>query len=666
MFYFGVDYYPEQWPEERWPEDARLMAGAGINLVRLAEFAWSFLEPSPGRFDFGWLDRTLDVLSAHGIKAVLGTPTASPPPWVMAMLPDAYRVLESGQQQTYGNRREYCPSHPGYRERGRMVTEAMAEHYAGHPAIIGWQIDNELGGRCYCPGCQTAFQTWLQEKHGSLGALNSAWGTAFWSHVYTEWSQIPVPLETGVVPNPGLDLDYRRFMSDTYVSFQQEQADILRRICPQHLITHNLMGFRYDEINYFDLARTLDAVTWDNYLRTSWSRDSEADAAASALGHDTMRGLKGQNFWLMEQQSGCGGWQEVGVVPRPGEMRLWTYQAIAHGADAIVYFRWRTARFGTEQFWHGVLEHHGQPRRRYRELQQIGTELARMGQGLLGAESRAQVAMLLSYDSRFAFQGQPNHSNFQYSELFRSYYAALHRRNIGVDIVPPAADLHRYRLVFAPALYVLDDRTAVGLRRYVENGGTLVVTARSGVKDEANATVNAPLPGLLADVCGVEVEEYDALYPDFQVPLAWEETGSAADLPEVHASLWCDILTPTTARVVARYRSEFYRERAAVTQNRFGQGQAAYVGTIGDMALHDAVVEWTVRTASVLPALTTPSGVEAVERCQDGQRLLFLLNHADTAHEIRLSQAMTDLLSEQSVAGQVTLEPKEVMILKGG
>ena len=665
MFYFGIDYYPEQWPTERWPEDASLMAEAGVNLVRMAEFAWSFLEPSPGRFDFGWLDRALDVLKTHGIKAVLGTPTASPPPWLMAMLPDAYRVLESGQRQTYGNRREYCPSHPGYRERGRMVTQAMAEHYAGHPSIVAWQIDNELGGRCYCPRCQTAFQTWLQEKHGGLDALNSAWGTAFWSHVYTEWSQIPVPLETGGVPNPGLDLDYRRFMSDTYVIFQQEQVDILRRICPYHLITHNLMGFHYDEIDYFDLAQPLDVVTWDNYLRTSWSRDSHADAAASALGHDTMRGLKGQNFWVMEQQSGCGGWQEVGVTPRPGEMRLWTYQAIAHGADAIVYFRWRTARFGTEQFWHGVIEHHGQPRRRYRELQQTGKELAQMGHNLLGAESRPQVAMILSYDSRFAFQGQPNHSDFQYPELFRSYYAALYRRNVGVDIVPPAADLDQYSLVFAPALYVLGDRAADNLRRYVENGGTLVVTARSGVKNEASATVNAPLPGLLADVCGVEVEEYEAVHPDVHVPLAWEETASAAGLPDVHASLWCEILLPTTAQIVARYESEFYRGRAAITLNRFGQGQAAYVGTIGDDGFHKVIVDWLIETTLVSPTLTTPDGVEAVERWKEGQRLLFLLNHTDQACEVVLPQPMSDMLSVQSVTGQVALTPKGIMILKG-
>ena len=669
MLYFGVDYYPEHWPEERWPEDARLMAEAGINVVRLAEFAWSRLEPRPDHFDFDWLDRAMTILQARGIQVVLGTPTASPPPWVMAMMPDAYRVLESGQRQTYGNRREYCHGHSGYRERGRIVTQAMAEHYADHLGVIGWQIDNELGGRCYCSICRAHFHVWLQKKYGSLDDLNAAWGTVFWSHVYTEWSQIPVPMQTGGVPNPGLDLDFRRFMSDAYVRFQQEQVDILRRTCPNQFITHNFMGFHFDGINYYDLARPLDFVAWDNYLRTGWSLDKEANAAASALGHDTMRGLKGRSFWLMEQQSGCGGWQTAGLNPRPGEMRLWTYQAIAHGADAIVYFRWRTARFGTEQYWHGMLDHHGQPRRRYQELQSIGAELKRVGEQILEAESRPQVAMLLSYNTRFAFQAQPNHNDFKYPELFASYYKGLHRRNVGVDIVPPSADLSRYRLVLAPALHVLGQDVADNLRRYVENGGTLLTTARSGVKDEANAVVDMPLPGPLADVCGVEVEEYEALPHDVKVSLKLELPGLIPNTPAAQAWLWCDVLTPTTAQVVARYQASveepglYYADRAAITLNRFGQGQAMYVGTLGDETLHDMVVEWLLGAVSVLPTLTTPPRVETVERWKHGQRLLFLLNHADQAHSVVLPQPLRDLLTGQVVNQKATLEPKGVMIL---
>jgi beta-galactosidase len=662
MIHFGVDYYPEQWPEERWPEDARLMSEAGINVVRLAEFAWSLLEPHPGHFEFDWLDRAIAILHRHGIQVILGTPTASAPPWVMAMLPDAYKVNEHGHRLTYGNRCEFCPSHAGYRERGRMITGAIAEHYADHPAVIGWQIDNELNGRCYCPSCQSGFQNWLRVRYGTLQKLNSAWGTAFWSHVYTEWSQIPVPAETGGVPNPGLDLDFRRFMSDTFGCFQQEQVDILRRACPNHFITHNFMGFGFDQINYYDLAKPLDFVAWDNYPRTGWNLSREPNHAYLALGHDTTRGFKGKPFWVMEEQSGSGGWKTVGMTPRPGEMRLWTYQAIAHGADAVIYFRWRTARFGTEQYWHGVLYHHGQPGRRYDELKEIGNELKRLGDQVLGSENRNEVAMIHSYDTRWAFQGQPNHDAFSYSALFVSYYKALFSRNIGVDIVPPGADLSRYRLVIAPALYILPADAAEELRAFVQQGGTLIATARTGVKDESNAVVDHFLPGLLADVCGVEVDEYVVQPADTTVPLELSLPGRETQTS--HSRLWFDVIRPTTSQAVAMYRSEYYSGKPAITLNRFGQGQAIYVGTLGDEALHDTLVGWALESAGASSVLTAPSGVEVTARWQGDRRLLFLLNHTGEPQEISIAKPHLDLPSGITVNGSVTMPPLGVFVLQ--
>jgi beta-galactosidase len=662
LFHFGVDYYPEHWPEERWPEDARLMAEAGINVVRLAEFAWSFLEPEPGRFDFDWLDRAIEILHRHGIQVILGTPTASAPPWVMAMLPDAYKVNASGQRLTYGNRCEFCPTHAGYRERGRIITRAMADHYANHPAVIGWQIDNELNGRCYCSNCRVNFQNWLRGRYDTLDGLNSAWGTAFWSHVYTEWSQVPVPLETGGVPSPGLDLDFRRFMSDTFVHFQQEQVDILRQVCPEHFITHNFMGFKFDQINYFDLAKPLDFVAWDNYPRTGWYLKKDVNPAYLALGHDTIRGFKGKPFWLMEEQSGSGGWQTVGSNPRPGEMRLWTYQAIAHGADAIIYFRWRSARYGTEQFWHGVLYHHGQPGQRYEELKGIGRELKQAGEQFLGAENRNQVAMLLSYDTRWAFQGQPNHADFTYPALFTSYYKALHRRNVGVDIVPPDADLSRYRLVIAPALYVLSQAAAGNLSHFVHNGGMLITTARSGVKDEANAVVNRFLPGLLAEVCGVEVDEYDVLPAGETVALDLALPGMTVQAAQ--AGLWFDILRPTTSQAVSSYRGEYFSGRPAITLNHFGQGQALYVGTLGDDNLPDLLLNWALETTGIRSILSALPDVEITERWQGNRRLLFLLNHSEAAQEIPIPQPCVDLLSGARLKESVRMAPFEVFVLE--
>ena len=261
MFYFGVDYYPEQWPRERWAIDARLMAEAGFNIVRLAEFAWATMEPAEGQIDFSWLDEAIAILGARGIRVILGTPTTSPLPWLMHRYPDAFRVREDGIRVTYGNRREYCPNNPLYQEHSRRIVSQMAVHYAEHPAVIGWQIDNEFGDRCYCAVCQRAFQNWLCHRYGSLEVLNERWGTAFWSHHYADWTEIPVPVTTGHSPNSGLALDYYRFCSESYVAYQQMQIGILRKHCPSHLITHNLMGFGYDRLDYFELAKNLDVVT---------------------------------------------------------------------------------------------------------------------------------------------------------------------------------------------------------------------------------------------------------------------------------------------------------------------------------------------------------------------------------------------------------------------
>jgi len=463
MFFYGVDYYPEHWPEERWQEDARLMAEANFNVVRLAEFAWSRMEPKEGNFDFNWLDRAIEILIAHDIKIILGTPTASPPPWLMAKGEDLFRVDQEGRRLTYGNRREYCPTNPMYHDYSSRIVSKMAQHYQDHPGVIGWQIDNEFGDRCYCTICRKTFQDWLRDRYFSLETLNARWGTAFWSHEYTDWSEIPLPLSTGGSPNPGLALDFYRFSSDSYVAYQKIQVDLLREICPQHFITHNFMGFHYDRLNYFDLARELDFVAWDIYWRMQWNMQAEVDPSWPSLGHDTMRGLKGKNFWVMEQQAGPGGWELVSVPTRPGELRLWAYQSIAHGADAILFFRWRTARFGTEEYWHGVLDHHGKTGRRYEEIQHMGKEIARIGELIHGSQIRAPVAFLLSYDSRFAFQIQGNNPRFSYPEHFHDLYHAFYIRHIPVDIISPSSDFSKYPVVVAPALHVVNEKIAENL-----------------------------------------------------------------------------------------------------------------------------------------------------------------------------------------------------------
>ena len=666
MFPFGVDYYPEHWPEERWATDARLMQEAHINIVRLAEFAWSRLEPEPGQFDFSWLDRAIDLLAEHGIRVFLGTPTASMPPWLAKNHPDVFMRLQDGTQATYGNRRNYCPTNETYRQYSRRITRKMAEHYCNNENVIGWQTDNELGGqtnRCHCENCRRAFGNWLQQRYDSLDEVNQKWGTVFWSHIYNDWSEIPTPAETGSSPNPGLALDYYRFASNAYVEFQQEQIDILRALCPDKFITHNLMGFYFDTLDYYELAAPLDFVGYDIYVRMQWTLEQEVDPSSGALAHDTMRGLKQQNHWVIEQQSGPGGWEIVSVAPRPGELRLWAYQSIAHGADGIIFFRWRTALFGTEEYWHGVLDHHGEPGRRYREVAQMGEELAKHGDLIQGSAVKAEVAILHDYDTTWAFQIQQNNPNFDYRRHVQDIYRGLWRHNVAVDMVHPAADLSDYKLVIAPAFYVLPEGVAENLKQFAGKGGTVLLTARTGVKDGANAVVEQKLPGLLAEMAGVTVAEYDSRPSWTSNPL--EVEGNALAGQTLSSTVWADVLEPTTAEVVARYTQEYYAGSPAITLNQYGAGQVIYAGTLGDRELFASLGGWLLGLAGVEPLLETPEGVEAAARWQNGQRLLFLLNHNETTATVALNGNYRNLLKDDAViSGEAELAGHEVVILR--
>ena len=662
MIRFGVDYYPEHWPEERWAIDAQLMLEAGMNVVRLGEFAWVKLEPQERIFDFDWLDRAIEIFHQKGLAVVLGTPTASPPVWLVQKTPEILRAKEDGSRVSFGTRRINCPSHPVYRERSRSITAAMAEHYAANPAVIGWQTDNEFGDRCFCPVCRAGFQNWLKECYGTLNELNERFGTIFWSQTYSEWSQIPLPSTiSGAPPNPSLALDFRRFVSDTYVSFQQEQIEILRSKCPQHFITHDMMGFEYDGLDYFELAKPLDFVSWNNYPFGFWHKWIHTPASP-ALGHAAMRGLKNKNFWVMEQQAGPTGWQTLSSTPRPGVLRLWAYQSIAHGAEGIVFFRWRTARFGAEQYWHGLLDHDGRAGRRYDEIKQMGAELMHFGAEISGTEVRSRVAILQSYDSRFAFQVQANSDDFSYEKHIAQIYTALWGRNISADVVSATAELSKYEIVIAPALHVLTEEIAANLNSYVSSGGTLVVTPRTGVKNIDNVVVNQPFPGLLSAVCGVSVDEYDALTPDLSQSIVFDVGELAGQTLPVQ--IWCDILTPNGAEVLASYVKDYYTGKPAITRNQLGLGHAIYLGTFGDAAFYDAFFGWLLREKGLVCELTTPAGVEVCERWKGERVFRFILNHTDAPQLIHLPVGYRNLLNDKPVSGTIELATIDMLILE--
>lgn len=651
----GVAYYPEQWPRERWETDARLMADAGLSVVRIGEFAWSELEPSAGEFDFAWLDDAIDVLAAHGLTVVLGTPTAAPPAWLIEAHPEIRPLRPDGRVHPFGHRRHYCPNQPAMHEATRRIVGALGDRYGDDARVFAWQIDNELMGRCVCDACRLGFHAWLRERYGTIDTLNESWGTAFWSQHYDDFAQIPPP-ELGTAPpptlfrthapSPSLALDFRRFTSDSHIAYLRLQADELRRR-GAHPITHNLMGFNFSEIDYHRFAAELDVVSCSHYP----SLDASGRWSSPALSADAMRGLKCAPFWVLEQQVGPLGWEMV-RTPRRGQMRLHTFQVIAHGAELVGYFRWRTARHGTEQHWYGVLDAHGGVGRRYRELVEVARELERVGDVLADSTPVSPAALLHDYDSRFALQAQPTNPSLAYEETAQRHYQALRMLGIGVDVVPPMADLSSYRLVVAPNLYVVDEALAAMLRAYVEGGGTLVLAPRAGVKDRCNVVPELPFPTLLADLAGVEVVDFTSLLDDDPVRISGVEGEFRG---------WFEQIEPKGARVLALYAEGDFAETPAVTVHSVGAGRVVYVAGVADPATLRNLYESLAPDAGLVTA-ELPDGVECVQLRGETPLLMFL-NHADDERVVSLDGGKRDLFTGVEHEQSIRLAPFGVALL---
>jgi beta-galactosidase len=658
----GVAYYPEQWPEERWRVDARLMAEAGIRVARMAEFSWSTLEPRRGALEFGWLDRAVSLMAAHGIDVILGTPTAAPPGWLIAEHPDILPVDREGRVFPFGHRRHYCPNNATYHQESRRIVAALAERYGTDERVVAWQIDNEFGERCYCPRCAVAFREWLEERYESLDRLNASWGTAFWSQTYTSWDHInvppvdDVPLPEGFMrasPSPGHALDYFRFVSDSFVRYQRLQIDEIRRRSDLP-ITHNLRGFGFKELDYQKLAADLDFLAWDNYPLLS----SSDGWLAPALNCDAIRGLRDAPFWVMEQQVGPLGWETI-RTPRRGQMRLHTYQMICHGAEVVSYFRWRSARYGTEQHWYGVLDHDGRPNRRLRELGELARELERVDARLTGTAPAVQAAVIYDYDARFALELQPTNPALGHVDALRAHYGALKRQGVEVDLLAPTADLASYRLVAAPSLYVLDEDVAAALRSYVESGGLLVIGPRSGFKDRANAVPEQPLPAWLDELAGLEVSDIASFLDDRHARLEGVDGAAGA----FHG--WFEELSLKGARPLYRYRDTDFAGSAAVAINAVGEGRVVYLGGVGTDDTLDGLYAWLARQAG-LDVFDAPADVEVVRlhTPESGRELLFLLNYADEERTISIRGEPVSHLDGALQAGSLVLGPYGVALLE--
>ncbi|MDG4831324.1 beta-galactosidase [Solwaraspora sp. WMMD1047] len=621
-FAFGGDYSAEQWPEPVWVEDVGLMKTAGVNLATVGVFSWALLETAPGRYEFDWLDRLLDLLAGHGVAVDLATATASPPPWFSHAHPESLPVGPTGTTIWYGSRQAYCPSSPAYRTAAARLVEQLATRYAGHPALAMWHVNNEYGchiSRCWCDISAAAFRDWLRNRYGDLAGLNAAWGTSFWSQRYTDWEQIIPPRDTPSYPNPTQQLDFHRFSSDELLACFRVERDLLHRLSPGVPVTTNFLGGLWD-LDYWAWAREVDVVSMDHYLIAEHPQPY-ADLAFVA---DLARSLAGGRPWaLMEHATSAVNWQPRNLAKPPGRLRRDSLAHVARGADSVLYFQWRASKAGAEKWHSGMVPHAGTDSKVWQEVVALGAELGALAE-VVGSEVVADVAILLDWSSLWA-QRQPSQPSVDLDPLavIKGWHAALTEATITCDLAHPESDLRRYRLVLAPALYLVSDAGAANLTGFVAGGGTALVGPYSGVVDDNDHVRLGGYPGAWRDLLGVRVQEHFPLPAGARVALTDGGAGS----------VWTELAVPTDAEVLTGYADGPLAGSPALTRRAHGAGTAYYLTTLLAGAHLRDLLTRLARDAGVTPVLPDPpEGVTAVQRRHpDGRGYTFIATDGPTA-----------------------------------
>ncbi len=646
----GVAWYPEQWPESRWDADLTLMQKAGVHMVRVGEFAWSRMEPSEGHYDLDWLDRAVAAAAKHDMQTVLGTPGAAPPAWLTKQYPETLRIMEDGRRDQHGNREQFNWANPKYREFVRRIAEQMAMRFGHNPNVLGWQIDNEYANVSYDEATRTQFQDWLKARYGTLENLNTRWTTSYWSESYSAWDQIPIGAGYN---NPGLMLSWMRFVSDTWRSYQKIHIEAIHAHSdPRQFITTNMMGW-FDGYDHYTVSQDLDLTTWDDYVG-----QGHLNPARNGAAHDLTRGFLRKNFWVMETQPGSVNWAGVNNALDKGEVRAMAWHDVGHGADAVSYWQWRSALNGQEQY-HGVLVGaDGTPVPVYSEIATVGKEFEKAGPALAGTSPHSDVAILHSYDSRWAIQWQKHNKMYDPVDEIVSYYEPLRAIAQSVDIVSATAPLEQYKLVVAPGLNVLTDAAAKNLIRYVQNGGHLVLGQRSAMKDDDNTLQIARQPGPLAELLGGRVEQYYALTDPVPVRGNWG-TGES--------SLWAELLSTTApdTEVLQRYGKSngWLDDQPAAITRKVGKGRITYIGAWLDAKTMQKAAAWMTSSSGVEPAFgAVPEGIEVYPRYAEGRVVYILVNFAATPQQLKLPRTMSDVL-EGGEKTSVTLARFGVAVL---
>ncbi len=660
---FGGDYNPEQWPETLWEEDMRLLKAAHINIVTINVFSWAALQPSEETYDFSRLDKIMELTKKHGLKVCLATSTAAHPAWMAKRYPDILRTEFNGMKRKFGGRHNSCPNSPTYRKYSVLLAGKLAERYKDDDRIAAWHISNEYGGECYCENCEKAFRVWLKRKYKTLDALNAAWNTSFWSHTFYDWDEIVLPnllsehFAYDRTMFQGISLDYRRFNSDSMLECCKAEIQAIREITPDIPVTTNLMG-AYKPLDYRKWAKELDFVSWDNYPA---NEDSFEDIA---FNHDLMRGVKnGQSFWLMEQTPSVTNWLPYNELKRPGVMRLWSYQALAHGSDSVMYFQMRRSIGACEKMHGAVIDHVGNGNTRvYREVQALGKELEGLGNLLTGAKTPAKAAIIFDWDNWWALEYSAGPSCLlKYKDEILNYYRAFENLHISVDIISWSDPLEKYDLVVAPLLYMTAEDADERIRTFTKKGGTFATTFLSGLVDENDRVITGGYPGRLRDILGIWVEESDALPEGKENTFFWEDQ-------TFPATVICDLLHCEGAESLGEYTSDFYAGMPALTKNHFGKGKAYYVAARSNADFYFHFLEKVTKEAGVQPVCTSEKGMEATVRENENGRFLFLLNHTEEPKKAVIPVNGQVLVGEGNFKipenGEIVIPGKDVILVQ--
>ncbi len=661
---YGGDYNPEQWGEDVWEEDMRLFRLAHVDVVTLNVFSWAALQPDENTYDFARLDRIMEMAAANGLKVCMATSTAVHPAWMARKYPDVLRTEHSGIRRKFGSRHNSCPNSPTYRKYSAALAGKLAERYGKYENIVAWHIANEYGGECYCENCEKAFRKWLERKYGTLEELNRAWDTAFWGHTFYDWEDIVVPnlqSEEFVWGNQirtnfqGISLDYRRFNSDSILECYCLERDAVKKYTPEIPVTTNLMGF-YKPLDYQKWAHCMDFVSWDNYPAYG------AAPEQAAMAHDLMRGLKqGMPFALMEQTPSVSNWHTYCSLKRPGVMRLWSYQAVAHGSDTVMFFQMRRSIGACEKYHGALIDHAGhEDTRVFREMAALGEELGKLGGELLGGRTKAKAAIVMDWDNWWAAEYSAGPSELIcYMEEMLMYYRAFYRLHIPVDLISVEDELSGYALVAAPMLYMCKDGFDGKLREFTAGGGHFLTGYFSGYVEEHDLVVTGGYPGRLKEILGIWVEESDALPEGNRNHFVYAGR-------EYPAMVMCDLLHPQGAEVLSTYTEDFYAGMPALTVNSYGKGKAYYVATRSDEGFYTDFIGNICRAAGICPVMEAPEQVEVTVRENKNGCFLFLLNHGEGAQEILLPWKGKELLTGKQVESGdcLRLAGNDVAIIK--